>query len=189
MKRSYDLLSEAEQAMWCRVSVFAGSLDLGAAEAVCAGGGIAPETVVDLVDALLAKSILSRSPGHGQARYRLLDTIGEFGLSKLRAEGTERQFRARHRDWYAALAARQEAHGPGRAEWIAVLETDHENVRAAIDFCLAEVSELIAGAELACARVSEAFDTEACADIPDPRRRGDLWLMRPIAGCTWSSTT
>jgi predicted ATPase/DNA-binding CsgD family transcriptional regulator len=147
---SYDLLTEAEQAMWRRVSVFAGSFDLDAAEAVCAGEGIAGKTVVDLVDALVAKSILSRSPGHGKARYRLLDTIGEFGLSKLRAEGAERQLRARHRDWYAALAARQEAHGPNRAEWIAALDTDHENVRAAIDFCLAEVSELITGAELAC---------------------------------------
>src|SRR5215475_6633404 len=147
---SYELLTEAEQAMWRRVSVFAGSFDLDAAEAVCAGEGIAAGSVLDLVDGLVAKSILSHAAGNAKARYRLLDTIGEFGLQKLRAEGGERPFRARHRDWYAALAARREAFGPRRAEWIADLDTDHENLRAAIEFCISDPREVAAGAELAC---------------------------------------
>ncbi len=147
---SYGLLTEAEQAMWRRVSVFAGSFDLDAAEAVCAGGGIAARSVVDLVDGLVAKSILAHAAGNAKARYRLLDTIGEFGLQKLRAEGGERSFRARHRDWYAALAARREAFGPRRAEWITDLDTDHENLRAAIEFCVSDPREVAAGAVLAC---------------------------------------
>src|SRR5215510_2509878 len=77
--------------MWQMVSVFAGSFDLDAAEAVCARSGPAGETVADLIDGLVAKSILFRSPGLGKARYRLLDTIGEFGLQKLRAAGNEPQ--------------------------------------------------------------------------------------------------
>ena len=147
---SYGLLTKAEQAMWRRVSVFAGSFDLDAAEAVCAGEGIAARSVIDLVDGLVAKSILSHAAGNAKARYRLLDTIGEFGLQKLRAEGGERPFRARHRDWYAALAARREAFGPRRAEWITDLDADHENLRAAIEFCVSDVREVAAGAELAC---------------------------------------
>jgi len=147
---SYGLLTEAEQAMWHRVSVFAGSFDLDAAEAVCAGEGIAAGSVLDLVDGLVAKSILSHAAGNAKARYRLLGTIGEFGLQKLRAEGGERTFRARHRDWYAALAAQREAFGPRRAEWIADLDTDHENLRAAIEFCMSGPREVAAGAELAC---------------------------------------
>jgi predicted ATPase/DNA-binding NarL/FixJ family response regulator len=147
---SYGLLTEAEQAMWRRVSVFAGSFDLDAAEAVCAGEGIAARSVMDLVDGLVAKSILSYAAGNAKARYRLLDTIGEFGLQKLRAEGGERPFRGRHRDWYAALAARREAFGPRRAEWITDLDADHENLRAAIEFCMSDVREVAAGAELAC---------------------------------------
>ena len=147
---SYDLLTEAEQAMWRRVSVFAGSFDLDAAEAVCTGEGIAARSVLDLVDGLVAKSILSYAAGNAKARYRLLGTIGEFGLQKLRAEGGERLFRARHRDWYAALAARREAFGPRRAEWITDLDTDHENLRAAIEFCMSDPWEVAAGAELAC---------------------------------------
>ena len=146
---SYELLSGAEQAMWRRVSVFAGSFDLDAAEAVCAGGRPAVGQVADLVDALVAKSILLRE-GQGTARYRLLDTIGEFGLAKLRGLGREREYRRRHRAWYAALAARQDAFGPGRAGWIAALDADHQNLRAALQFSLSAPGEAAAGAEMAC---------------------------------------
>jgi predicted ATPase/DNA-binding NarL/FixJ family response regulator len=146
---SYELLTEAEQAMWRRVSVFAGSFDLDAAEAVCAVGRVSAGQIADLVDALVAKSILLRE-GQGTARYRLMDTIGEFGRGKLRGRGTERGLRLRHRAWYAALATRQEAFGPGRAGWIAALDADHANLRAALEFCLSEPAEVAAGAEMAC---------------------------------------
>ena len=146
---SYELLTDGEQAMWRRVSVFAGSFDLDAAEAVCAVGRVAAGQIADLIDALVAKSILLRE-GQGTARYRLLDTIREFGLTKLRGRGNERALRLRHQRWYAALAARQEAFGSGRAAWIAALDADHENLRAALRFCLAEPCQATAGAQLAC---------------------------------------
>jgi predicted ATPase/DNA-binding CsgD family transcriptional regulator len=147
---SYDLLGDAEQAMWRQVSVFAGSFDLDAAEAVCAVGRVAPGQVADLVDALVAKSILLREEERGTVRYRLLDTIGEFGLGKLRGRGNERRLRLRHRAWYAGLAGRQEAFGPGRVDWIAVLDADHDNLRAALEFSISEPGEAAVGAEMAC---------------------------------------
>src|SRR5690242_4864616 len=146
---SYELLTDGEQAMWRRVSVFAGSFDLDAAEAVCAVGRLAAGQIADLIDTLVAKSILLRE-GRGTARYRLLDTIREFGLAKLSGLGNERALRLRHRAYYAALAARQEALGSGRAEWIAALDADHENLRAALRFCLSEPGEAAAGAQIAC---------------------------------------
>ena len=146
---SYELLTDAEQAMWRRVSVFAGSFELDAAEAVCAVGRVGPEQIADLIDTLVAKSILLRE-GRGTARYRLLDTIGDFGLGKVRGRGNERKLRLRHRAWYAALAARQDAFGPGRAGWIAALDADHQNLRAALEFSIAEPKEAASGAELAC---------------------------------------
>jgi len=146
---SYELLTEAEQAMWRRVSVFAGSFDLDAAEAVCAVGQVTLGQVADLVDALVAKSILLRE-GRGTARYRLLNTIGEFGLGRLRDRGNERVLRRRHWGWFAALAARQEAFGPGRAGWIVALDADHENLRAALEFSMSEPGEAAAGARMAC---------------------------------------
>ena len=146
---SYELLTDGEQAMWRRMSVFAGSFDLDAAETVCAVGRVAAGQIADLIDALVAKSILLRE-GQGTARYRLLDTIREFGLAKLRGRGNERALRLRHRAYYAALAARQEAFGPSRAEWIAALDADHENLRVALRFCLADPAEAAAGAQIAC---------------------------------------
>src|SRR5689334_3409382 len=146
---SYELLTDSEQAMWRRVSVFAGSFDLDAAEAVCAMGRLAAGEIADLIDALVAKSILLRE-GQGTARYRLLDTIREFGLAKLSGRGNERALRRRHRAWYAALAARQEAFGPRRAEWIAALDADHDNLRGALELCVAERRQAPAGAEMAC---------------------------------------
>jgi DNA-binding CsgD family transcriptional regulator len=113
-------------------------------------GRVRPGQIADLIDALVAKSILLRENGKGAARYRLLDTLGEFGLGKLRARGNERRLRQRHRAWYAGLAARQEAFGPGRAGWIAALDAEHQNLRAAIEFCLSDPREVAAGAELAC---------------------------------------
>jgi non-specific serine/threonine protein kinase len=147
---SYDLLSDAEQAMWRRVSVFAGSFDLDAAEAVCAVGWVTPGQIADLVDALMSKSILLREEGRGTVRYRLLDTIGEFGLGKLRGRGNERTLRRRHRAWYAGVAARQEAFGSGRAAWIAALDADHDNLRAALEFSMSEPGEAAVGAEMTC---------------------------------------
>src|SRR5215468_10539118 len=146
---SYELLTDAEQAMWRRVSVFAGSFDLDAAEEVCAVGRVTAGQIADLIDALVAKSILLRE-GQGTARYRLLDTIREFGLTKLRGRGNERALRRRHRAWYATLAARQEAFGPGRATWIAALDADHDNLRAALELCVAEPGQAAAGTQIAC---------------------------------------
>ena len=73
LRWSYDLLTPAEQALWRRSSVFTASFDLDAAESVCAGDGIAAETVADLVDGLVAKSVLLRRPGGRTARYAVLE--------------------------------------------------------------------------------------------------------------------
>jgi DNA-binding NarL/FixJ family response regulator len=129
--------------------VFAGSFDLDAAEAVCAVGRVTAREIADLVDALVAKSILLRG-GQDMARYRLLGTIREFGVAKLRGRGNERRLRVRHRRWFAELAGRQEVFGPGRAGWIAALDTDHENLRAALEFSLSEPQDATVGAQMAC---------------------------------------
>ena len=150
LRWSYDLLTASEQMLWRRSSVFTGSFDLDAAESVCAGDGIAAEAVADLVDALVAKSVLLRRPGGRTARYALLDTVREYGQQRLAAAGGEVVLRRGHRDWYAALAARQEALGAGQLEWIDGLDADHDNVRAALEFCLAEPGEADAGLRMAC---------------------------------------
>ena len=147
---SYDLLPPPEQAMWQRASVFAGSFDLDAAEAVCAGDGAAAGAIVDLVDQLVAKSILRRSPGGDPARYRMLDTVREYGRQRLRETGGAQALDRRHRDFYARLAARQDALGPRQLEWIDALHADHDNLRAALEYGLSETTEAAAGLAMAC---------------------------------------
>jgi len=181
---SYDLLSAPEQAMWRRASVFAGSFDLDAAEAVCAGDGVAARAIVDLVDQLVAKSILRRSPGGDPARYRMLDTVREYGQQRLRETGGVRALRRRHRAFYAQMAARPDALGPRQLEWIDALDADHENLRAALEYGLSETVEAAAGLAMAC---DLWLYWETRGHLTEGRRHMDGLLARVEGFCTLRS--
>ncbi|MET9341046.1 LuxR C-terminal-related transcriptional regulator [Nonomuraea sp. NPDC003804] len=150
---SHTLCTEQEQRLWARLSVFSGSLDLEAAERVCAGDGVAAEEIVDLVCGLVDKSILIREEDGAHARYRLLETIRQYGRDRLREAGQEDTLRRRHRDWYQDLAVR--AHhawfGPDQVSWYARLRTEHDNLRTALDYCLAVPGQAASGLVIAAA--------------------------------------
>jgi predicted ATPase/DNA-binding CsgD family transcriptional regulator len=140
---SFDLCTPLEQLLWARLAVFAGGFDLDAAEGICAGDGLAPEDMLDLVTSLVDKSILNRDENGDVVRYRLLDSLREFGTERLRHSGEYGAVRRRHRDWYAELAGRSDADwiGPRQAEWQTRLSLEHADIRAALDFSLAEPGE------------------------------------------------
>ncbi|HTT51202.1 MAG TPA: tetratricopeptide repeat protein [Streptosporangiaceae bacterium] len=98
---SYELLSEREQILLRRLSVFAG-WNLEMAEQVCADGQIPAPAVLDLMAALIDKSLVTYD--HGESRYRLLDTIKEYAASRLAASGEEDMVRRRHRDYLLRYA-------------------------------------------------------------------------------------
>ncbi|MEU6143536.1 BTAD domain-containing putative transcriptional regulator [Streptomyces sp. NPDC047081] len=147
---SWDLLDEQERTLLREASVFAGGWDLAAAEAVCGG------PAADLVGALVDKSLIVAAP-HGQdgsgegggMRYRMLETIHEYAVERaaevpeLRAEAERR-----HRAWVRALV--EEAEPLLRSErqlpWIARLETELDNIRAALHRALTAGEEPEAGA-------------------------------------------
>jgi predicted ATPase/DNA-binding CsgD family transcriptional regulator len=147
---SYDLCTCTERLLWARLAVFAGGFDLAAAEGICADDG-AGEDLLDLVASLVDKSILIREDHGAVVRYRLLETIREFGQDKLRQTGEEAAMRRRHRDWYAELVARAEAEwiGPRQVDWFASLDREHPNLRAALEFCLTEPDETGTAARIA----------------------------------------
>jgi predicted ATPase len=120
MDWSYDLLSTAEQTTIARLSVFAGGFDLPAAEAVCPGGEIEEFEVLDLVHALVDKSLVQADDVAGRIRYRLLETVHDYARAKLVEQGdTDRTAASRaHRDHFLALAVRALPHlrGPGEIE-------------------------------------------------------------------------
>jgi predicted ATPase len=147
----YDLLTEDERAMFRRVAVFAGGFTLEAAEGVCADGVIDAADVLDLLARLVDKSFVVVEPQAATVRYRLLDTVREYGLERLREAGEEEAVRERHRVCFLELAERaeMELQGPNQKEWLDQLETDHDNLRAALEWSRASPDRVNAGLRLA----------------------------------------
>lgn len=171
---SFDLCSPLEQLLWARMSVFPGSFDLPAVEAVCSGDGVSAQQIFDAVSGLMDKCVLVRGEVASEARYRMLETIRQFGRSKL--SGGEREaLRRRHRDWYVGLAknARHEWFGPDQVEWLARLQSDQSNLRAALEFSFATPKEARPGIELASALW---FHWIATGSFSEGRR----WLERGL---------
>jgi predicted ATPase/DNA-binding CsgD family transcriptional regulator len=137
---SYALCTEKECLLWARVSVFTGSLDLEAAEEICAGDGISREEIVDLVIGLVEKSVLVREEYPTGVRYRLLDTIRQYGRERLVASGQEQAVKRRYRDYYRKLSreARARLFGPTQVQLLTRLQVEHPNLRTALEYCHAE---------------------------------------------------
>jgi predicted ATPase/DNA-binding CsgD family transcriptional regulator len=141
---SYELCTPAEQNLWARASVFAGGFGLDALEAVCGDEVIAGGSLLDMVAGLTDKSILIRGEHGGRVRFRMLETLREYGQAQLRESGSEADVQGRHRDWYCRLIEKAAAEwfGPGQEAWAALLRVEHPNVRAALEFCLTRPDEV-----------------------------------------------
>jgi predicted ATPase/DNA-binding CsgD family transcriptional regulator len=137
---SYSLCSAPERLLWARLSVFAGTFDLEAAEAVCAGPGLPSGAILDQLDRLVAQSIVLAEPHGAQMRFRLLETIRQYGRERLAEIGEEQPLRWRHRDFYLRLARDQAAEwfGPRQEEGLARLRAEHANLRAALEASVAD---------------------------------------------------
>lgn len=140
---SYDLCTSAEQLLWARLTVFAGVVELDAAEGVCAGDGLAAEDILDLVASLVDKSILVRAQDDVATRYRMLETIREYGAGRLAETGQDAELRRRHRDWYDRLVRTAEADliSPRQVDWQVRLHREIPNIRVALAFGLTEPGE------------------------------------------------
>ncbi|MBB5159600.1 ATP-binding protein [Saccharopolyspora phatthalungensis] len=141
---SFDLCSDEERALWARSSVFAEDFDLEGAEIVCAGGELTTAHVLDAVTGLVDKSILIRTEHGGRVRYRLLETIRQYGLDALNRSAQVALVRGRHRDRYSDLVE-QFAHGwfgPDQVSWFSRMKTEHANTRTALEHCLAESGDI-----------------------------------------------
>jgi non-specific serine/threonine protein kinase len=133
---SYDLLTEPERMLLRRLSVFAGGWTLDAAEAVCSVQGLEAEDVLDLLTHLVGKSLVSYEEQGEKARYRLLETVRQYGRDRLREGGEVEIVGERHRDWNLELVERagSELSGEHQAEWLERLEAEHDNLRAALEW-------------------------------------------------------
>jgi predicted ATPase/transcriptional regulator with XRE-family HTH domain len=137
---SYDLLHADEQHLFACLSVFGGGCDIEAAEAVCADA--CEGDVVDTLEALADKSLLEMQTGAGgEPRWAMLQTTQEYAREQLQERGTAAIRTRRHAEHFLALAERAEPYltGPRKEEWLAHLDDEHDNLRAALDAPAASV--------------------------------------------------
>jgi predicted ATPase/DNA-binding SARP family transcriptional activator len=136
---SHELLSGEEKKLFERLSVFAGGWTLEAAEAVGVGGSVAESEVLDLLSALVEKSlVVPKGSDEEGVRYRLLEPVRQYAMEKLQQSGEIEAVRRRHAMWYLALAeaAEPELVGAEQEAWFRRLEAEHNNLRAALRWCL-----------------------------------------------------
>ena len=134
---SYELCTAPEQLLWSRLSVFIGGFDLGTAVEVCADDQLPAESVVDAVAGLVAKSVVSRVADDRRARFRLLESIREYGWSKLVPRDRD-TMNARLLAWSARIMVDSATHwyGPDQVTKATVVQDNLGNVRAALEFAM-----------------------------------------------------
>jgi predicted ATPase/transcriptional regulator with XRE-family HTH domain len=182
---SYDLLTPREQALFRRLAVFAGGCTLEAIRAVCAFDGAC--TTIDMLDrvaSLIDKSLVRHDARvSGEPRYTMLETVREYGLEQLSTAGEEQAVRARHADYYAALAHRAAPHFLAAEQliWLARIDDDLDNLRVVLQWLIdhdqRDRGQLLAGSLWYFwsihSRVSE----------------GSEWLGRMLAGPSGNATS
>ncbi len=161
---SYDLLDDVQRLALARLSVFAGSFELDAAEEVVGGEGIDRDDVFDLVAGLVEQSLLQVAQRQGRARYRLLETIRMYSRQRLSELDDPHRVRDRHLKFHVGLVGR--AHtgltGGQPEPWMARLAADLNDLRAAMDWA------------------AESGDLRGLVDITEPIVR--FWFERGLSG-------
>ena len=150
---SHDLLEPVAQVLFRRLAVFAGGWTLEAAETICTGSGISASDVLDLVSALVDKSLVVAPSQDNGGRFRMLETIREFAEEQLRTAGEHVEMRERHRHCYGQLVmdAERAWWGPEQINWFGRLDAELDNVRAALAWSQANPSGIEPGLRLAAA--------------------------------------
>jgi non-specific serine/threonine protein kinase len=139
---SYELCDDTQRRVFDRLSVFAGPFTIDAAEAVVAGEGIDEWEVLDAVLALVDKSLVVANEYDDETRYRLLETMRQFGQNNLAADGTQPQYRSRHAMFYSefVLSRRGQLWGKDDLTAIAAVDRELENIRPAVRHAVDDLS-------------------------------------------------
>jgi predicted ATPase/class 3 adenylate cyclase len=136
---SHALLDEGEQLLFGRLAVFSGGRTLEAIEAICDADGDLPMDAFEGVSSLLDKSLLRQEEGpNGEPRFVMLETVHEFAREKLGQSAEEQEIKRVHAEYFLTLAeeAKPELKGSNQLEWLERLETEHDNMRAALTWAL-----------------------------------------------------
>lgn len=137
---SYRLLSEAEQALVARLSVFAGGFDIDAAHGVCGEEGTDEDDTLELLTGLIDKSMVTVRGGTRISRYSILETLRAYGRDRLRENSSDDDYAIRHAAYFTALAESAAAGTQGADEqaWVEQMLPDYDNLRAAFEHLMAD---------------------------------------------------
>ena len=146
---SYELLAEDEKRLFRQLAVFAGGFTLEAADSVCNIDGRLD--VLNDMQSLLDKSLLTQTELAGDPRFNLLETVREFAFEQLTQAAELDRIRARHLDFFLALAEETEPHlrAAKQVMWLNRLETEHDNLRAALSWSLTSERYAASGLRMA----------------------------------------
>jgi tetratricopeptide (TPR) repeat protein len=139
---SYELLSTPEQNFFQRLSVFVDGWTLEAAESVCSDANIKSEDILDLLTLLINKSLVNTEALQSETRYGMLETIRQYANGKFVGSDENNLLRDHHLAYYLNLAETAAPHltRPEQVEWLARLDSDYENLRAALEWGLTKES-------------------------------------------------
>ncbi|UCM87581.1 BTAD domain-containing putative transcriptional regulator [Streptomyces marincola] len=183
---SWELLTAAERVVLRRLAVHSDGCTLAATEATCAGDGVKPAEVLDLLARLVDRSLVTVVHGADGPRYRLLESVAVYCAEQLRAAGELDRARRKHAAYYLSLSEEADAHlrGPRQREWLRRMDAETSNVRAALDAAVADGDAALA-LRLALARVwywvlrgrlneaQRSLSLALAASGPEPRAERD----------------
>jgi predicted ATPase len=137
---SYSLLGEDEQTLFAQLGVFSGGFDLQAVETICCPDGASSAdsnqvlTNIEALSSLVDQSLVQQEERDGEPRFGMLETIREYALERLQSSAGWQATCDRHAEYYLVLAeaAELELKGPNQRAWLERLETEHDNLRAAL---------------------------------------------------------
>ncbi len=167
---SYDLLTPPEQLLFERLGVFAGGFNLDAVTAVCGDDGLEGLDILEPLASLIDKSLLVADTSGEQERFRLLESTASYAFEKLGASGDRERLRRRHAAYFREQAeAARDSYGAGSTvAWLAGVELELDNYRAALEWTLTRGNDPVAGGAIASAL-------------------GSLWWLAGliVEGCYW----
>jgi predicted ATPase/DNA-binding SARP family transcriptional activator len=137
---SYHLLSEPEQALFTRLSVFAGGFDIEAAHGVCGDEGTHEDDTLEVLTGLIDKSMVTARGGTQISRYSVLETLRAYGRDRLRENTVDDEYAMRHAEYFTALAERAASGTQGSDEqaWVQRMLPDYDNLRVAFEHLMAD---------------------------------------------------
>jgi len=133
---SYQLLEPHERTILSRLAVFTDGWTPASAEVVCSDEEISPTGVLDALGGLVDKSLVDTTRERDVTRHRLLETVKQYALEKLEEQRAARELRDRHADYHLELAKTTDPRlrGPEQGRYVAMLDAEHDNIRAALEW-------------------------------------------------------